>query len=56
MHYSSQHALFKDTLISALDLRNNTSCLHLINTKFNHATHFQQQLLINACMKWRLTS
>ena len=41
------------TLISALDLHNNISCLHLTyyKDKINHAMHFQEQLLINACMK-----
>ena len=35
-----------NTLISALDLHNSISCLHLTD-KINHAMHFQQQLLIN---------
>ena len=40
------------TLISALDLHNNSSCLHL--TQINLIMHFQQQLFINAYMKYSI--
>ena len=49
----SMHYLSIATLISALDLYNNTLCLHLTYRyiKFNHAMQIQQQPLINACVK-----
>ena len=37
-------------LISGLDLHNKISCLHFNLDKINRATHFQQQLLMNAFM------
>ena len=52
MHYSSQHVLLMHILISALDLHIKILCLHLSY----HAMHFQQQLLINACMKQHLST
>ena len=54
--YSLQIVLFMHTLISDLDLHNNISCFTFNLDNINHAMHFQQQLLMNACIKWHLST